>query len=214
MQRDGLVHLLDRSKDPAFTLTADGDIWSWNLAAERLLGYSAVEALNQSFSTLLQPRGVLGRPIDADYCRLAVREGSVPSFDMMLVARDGHDLWLNVTVLVFEALRGSPALIVHLAHDVTLTKQREVLAQELVETARRFVAVRDDARQLAPVAALSEQEQRILRALVSGTPAHEVAKRLEISDQTLRNHLHHINQKLGTHNRLEAVTHALRRKLI
>jgi len=214
MQRDGLVHLLDRSKDPAFTLTGDGEVWSWNRAAEQLLGYSAVEALNQPFSKLLQPRGVLGRPIDGDYCRLAVREGSVPSFDMQVVSRGGQDVWLSVTVLVFEALRGSPALIVHIGHDVTLTKQREVLAQELVETARRFVAVRDDARQLAPVAPLSEQEQRILRALISGTAATGVAKRLGISDQTLRNHLHHINQKLGTHNRLEAVTHAMRRKLI
>ena len=30
----------------------------------------------------------------------------------------------------------------------------------------------------------------------------------------LRNHLHHINQKLRTHNRLEAVMNAIQRKLI
>jgi DNA-binding CsgD family transcriptional regulator len=30
----------------------------------------------------------------------------------------------------------------------------------------------------------------------------------------VRNHLHHVNQKLGTHNRLEAVTHAQRRRFI
>ncbi|MEO7963967.1 MAG: LuxR C-terminal-related transcriptional regulator [Gemmatimonadaceae bacterium] len=35
-----------------------------------------------------------------------------------------------------------------------------------------------------------------------------------MSPQTLRNHLRHIKQKLRTHNRLEAVTHAQRRGLI
>ncbi|MGH9605162.1 MAG: LuxR C-terminal-related transcriptional regulator [Terracidiphilus sp.] len=41
-----------------------------------------------------------------------------------------------------------------------------------------------------------------------------MAKALKISPQTLRNHLHHINRKLRTHNRLEAVTHAQQRHLI
>jgi DNA-binding CsgD family transcriptional regulator len=44
--------------------------------------------------------------------------------------------------------------------------------------------------------------------------AVDIARELHISSQTLRNHLHHINQKLGTHTRLEAVIHAIRRRLI
>lgn len=44
--------------------------------------------------------------------------------------------------------------------------------------------------------------------------AIRVASELGISSQTLRNHLYHVNQKLGTHNRLEAVVHAVRRGLI
>lgn len=36
----------------------------------------------------------------------------------------------------------------------------------------------------------------------------------QLGGQTLRNHLHHINRKLHTHTRLEAVTHAQRRGLI
>jgi len=214
MQRDGLVHLLERSRDPAFTLTPDGDIWSWNVPAERLFGYRAAEALNQPFTRLLKPRGALGRPVDEEYCRLAVREGSVPSFEMQVTTHSGRDIWLSVTVLVLEALRSSPALLVHLTHDITLVKRREALAQELVETARRLLATTSEVRQLSPVAALSEQERRVLRALAQGQMASEVTKKLGISAQTLRNHLHHINQKLGTHSRLEAVTHALRRKLI
>ena len=35
---------------------------------------------------------------------------------------------------------------------------------------------------------------------------YPIARTLGITAQTLRNHLHHINRKLRTHNRLEAVT--------
>jgi len=66
----------------------------------------------------------------------------------------------------------------------------------------------------APAMPLSEQEQRVLRSFSEGRSPSDIVHELNISPQTLRNHLHHINQKLGTHNRLEAVTHAMRRKLI
>lgn len=57
-------------------------------------------------------------------------------------------------------------------------------------------------------------ERHILRLFAEGKDSDEVARSLGISPQTLRNHLHHINQKLRTHNRLEAVMNAIQRKLI
>jgi DNA-binding NarL/FixJ family response regulator len=65
-----------------------------------------------------------------------------------------------------------------------------------------------------PVARLSEQEIRILRKLAWGKRSSEIARNLAISPATLRNHVHHINEKLGTHNRFEGVVHAMHRKLI
>ena len=60
----------------------------------------------------------------------------------------------------------------------------------------------------------SEQGLPSLQLFASGTNSPEISKSLQISLQTLRNHLHHINQKLRTHNRLEAVMHAIQRKLV
>ena len=215
VQRDRLIRLLDRSADPAFAMTERGEIWSWNRAAEELFGYSASEAIHQQFSRLVQPHGRLGMLIDEEYCRLAVRSGQVPSFDMQVKHRAGRRVWVNVSVLVFEALNSAPPVIVHLAHDITLARRREALARRLTEAARRLLTSTDEApRQFAPVSPLSSQEQRIIRALALGNNPGEIARDLGISSQTLRNHLHHINQKLGTHTRLEAVTHAIRRKLI
>jgi DNA-binding CsgD family transcriptional regulator len=61
---------------------------------------------------------------------------------------------------------------------------------------------------------LSAQDCRILELFASGANAAAIARKLRISAQTLRNHLHRINRKLRTHSRLEAVTHARRRGLI
>jgi two-component system, NarL family, response regulator DesR len=83
-----------------------------------------------------------------------------------------------------------------------------------VDIARKVAAASDESQRLVPVNPLSEQEGRILRALGDGKTPAEIAQAVGISAQTLRNHLHHVNQKLGTHNRLEAVIHATRRKLI
>jgi DNA-binding CsgD family transcriptional regulator len=76
------------------------------------------------------------------------------------------------------------------------------------------VALAGDESQHAQVEPLSEQERRILKFFAEGNNAKTIARKLRISPQTLRNHLHRINLKLRTHNRLEAVTHAQRRGLI
>jgi DNA-binding CsgD family transcriptional regulator len=74
--------------------------------------------------------------------------------------------------------------------------------------------VPDVVGRLAPVFPPSEQEREILQLFSMGTNSTEIAGKLGITLQTLRNYLHHINQKLHTHNRLEAVTHAMQRKLL
>jgi DNA-binding CsgD family transcriptional regulator len=84
----------------------------------------------------------------------------------------------------------------------------------MLEAARQLVAFADDPSQHAPVEALSQHERRILQLFAEGKNSASIARTLRISAQTLRNHLHHINRKLRTHNRLEAVTHAQRRGLL
>ena len=214
MQRDRLSRLLERTMDPAFALTPRAEIWAWNAAAEAITGFTAKEALHRSFPDLVEARGPLGRLVDSDYCTRAVRDGGVPSFDLELKTATGAWIWLNVSVLVFEPLRASPALIVHLAHDITASRQRRALFDRLRETAREITQLVDNEHHLVPVPLLTQQEQRVLGLFAQGRTPAQVAKELGISSQTLRNHLYHVNRKLGTHTRLEAVIHAVRRGLI
>jgi len=214
LQRDRLSQLLERTPDVAFALTGRADIWAWNAAAEAITGFTRADALHQSFPQLVKARGPLGKPVDAEYCERAIRDGGVSSFDLELDTAGGSPIWLNVSVLVFEPLRVSPALIVHIAHDITASRRRRTLYERLRETAREITRFADEESQLVPVTVLTHQEQRVLSAFARGRTPTQVASELGISSQTLRNHLYHVNQKLGTHNRLEAVVHAVRRGLI
>jgi PAS domain S-box-containing protein len=211
---DQLLHTLERCADPAFALTVGGELWTWNPAAESLFGYLAPEALHRPVEEVLRPRGPLGVAINEAYCARAARDGYVAAFDMQVTTRTGRRIWIGVSVLVFQATHTMPTMIVHLAHDITADKRREKLVSRYVDIARKVAAASDESQRLVPVNPLSEQEGRILRALGDGKTPAEIAQAVGISAQTLRNHLHHVNQKLGTHNRLEAVIHATRRKLI
>ena len=68
--------------------------------------------------------------------------------------------------------------------------------------------------ELPPTPPLTAQELRILELIRDGHGSEEIARELEISIGTLRNHIHDLNRKLGTHSRLEALMHAVKRGLV
>jgi DNA-binding CsgD family transcriptional regulator len=121
---------------------------------------------------------------------------------------------VSVSTIVFDNKRTGRRLFVRLAHDITHRRHKEDLLNRLVGTAREVVSLTEETVDHAPVEQLSEQERRILTLFAEGSNPATIAQTLNISAQTLRNHLHHINRKLRTHNRLEAVTHAQRRGLL
>lgn len=216
LERD-LFDLLEGTADAAFAVGEGGEIRSWNAGAERLFGFRRHEAIGRSCTELLQPCSALGTPYRAErrqFADGASRPVPVPDFDIEVRTRDGGRLWVNVSILVHEEAGGGRCHLVHLARSIADRRRSELLVHRLVGTARELVETVPDAPRLAPVSPLSEQERRILRLFAEGRRPGEIVRDLGITPQTLRNHLHHINQKLDTHNRLQAVIHALRRKLI
>lgn len=213
-----LFAFLERTADAAYTVTADGTIRSWNAAAAQLFGYSQDEALRRNIHDLLDARDSLGTHALSGGMGAATRRSDVSSviaaFDLDVRIRDGSRIWINVSTIMHDDDRTGRRLIVRLARDVTAARRREELTARFVSLAREISAVSDRACEQAPVTALTDQERRILALFAKGRSAPIICQQLCISSQTLRNHLHRINQKLRTHNRLEAVTHAQQRGLI
>jgi DNA-binding CsgD family transcriptional regulator len=123
-------------------------------------------------------------------------------------------LWVNVSTIVFDNRRTGRRLLIRLARDITRRREKDDAYTRMLDVARHFVSLNDEPPDHSPVEPLSVQERRILTLFAAGGRPTAIARKLKISPQTLRNHLHHINRKLRTHNRLEAVTHAQRRGLI
>jgi PAS domain S-box-containing protein len=214
-----LFALLQQTADAAYTVTDGGEICSWNRAAEALFGYSASEVLRRNIEEVLEARDALGTRalaggFDAPIRRTNGTSPGIENFDLEVRVRDGRRVWVNVSTIVFDNHRTGRRLFVRLAHDISQRRRKEELLNQMMEVAQRLVRITDDPSEHAPVEPLSEQERRILKLFADGGNPAAIAGRLTISGQTLRNHLHHINRKLRTHNRLEAVTHAQRRGLI
>ena len=58
---------------------------------------------------------------------------------------------------------------------------------------------------------LTPREREVLRHIAAGLQNKEVAARLRLSTATVRNHVHHILDKLQVHSKLEAVSLAFQR---
>ncbi len=217
MLESELFALLERTADAAFVISEDGEIQSWNKAAERLFGYPAQEVRHKTCYQVLQGTGPLGTRVCHEGCSImecAGGQSEIPNFDMSVQTRSGRRLWINMSTVVFDNPRTGRRLLVHLAHDISEQKKTEQLVQKMMALSRELSEIGESAARAAPVSPLSEQERHILRLFAEGKNSPEIAQSLEISLQTLRNHLHHINQKLRTRNRLEAVMHAIQRKLV
>jgi len=65
-----------------------------------------------------------------------------------------------------------------------------------------------------PAPKLTEREMQVLRLIARGMNNRDIAKELFISDNTVKNHVRNILEKLQIHSRMEAVMVAVRQKLI
>jgi PAS domain S-box-containing protein len=219
MLESEIFALLEQTADAAFTVTENGEICSWNAAAEQLFGYPASEVIGRQVDEVTGAGDALGTGALARGSDAATRRGdgasaAMPNFDVEVRTRSRGRIWVNISTIVFDNRRTGRRLFVRLARDIENDRRNEELVTRMLESARQLIARAHDPSHHATVESLSEQEIRILKMFAEGRSPTTIGRKLRISPQTLRNHLHHINLKLRTHNRLEAVTHARRRGLI
>jgi two-component system NarL family response regulator len=73
---------------------------------------------------------------------------------------------------------------------------------------------RNDERQQVPSPRLTEREMEVLRLVARGLNNRDIARQLFISENTVKNHIRNILEKLQLHSRMEAVVYAVREKLL
>ena len=83
------------------------------------------------------------------------------------------------------------------------------LIQEFTSLARR-----SEQRQDVPAPRLTERELEVLKLVAQGMSNRDIAQVLFISENTVKNHVRNILEKLHLHSRMEAVMYAVREKLL
>jgi two-component system NarL family response regulator len=76
------------------------------------------------------------------------------------------------------------------------------------------LAKRADERQSVPTPRLTDRELEVLKLVAQGMSNREIAGDLYISENTVKNHVRNILEKLHLHSRMEAVVYAVREKLL
>jgi DNA-binding NarL/FixJ family response regulator len=73
---------------------------------------------------------------------------------------------------------------------------------------------RADERQQVPPPRLTDREMEVLKLVAQGLANRDIATQLFISENTVKNHIRNILEKLHLHSRMEAVVYAVREKLL
>jgi DNA-binding NarL/FixJ family response regulator len=65
-----------------------------------------------------------------------------------------------------------------------------------------------------PAGMLTRRELQIVEAIVEGSSNKDIGHQFDLSEQTVKNHLSHIFDKVGVSNRLELALYAVHHKLL
>jgi PAS domain S-box-containing protein len=201
LEQSSLFKAFAKAADGAMIADSYGRVLLWNRAAERLLGWTAGEAVGRTCCEVLEGRPLNGHRVGRQGCPVmaATRQGeAVETFDLRAQGKAGREVTLNVSTLAIP-LEGNGGLIVHLFRDAAA---RAVAAPRPVAEA---VLRSEPTNGTSP---LTPRELEVLRLLAIGANTKTAAEKLGVSPATIRNHVQNLLGKLGVHSRLQAVAHA------
>ena len=118
----------------------------------------------------------------------------------------------EIKVLALSAYADEDTISQALTNGAAAFIQKDVTFEDMLE--RILEAAPKSPGQRRPRAPLTEREGHVLGHVAAGLSNKQIAKRLGLSEKTVRNHLSRAFNKLGATNRTEAVMTAMRRGLV
>ena len=130
---------------------------------------------------------------------LTIYEDDARVFQAVCAGADGYLLKKSSPIEILQALKDV------IAGGVPMTPS---IAQQVIKMFRHYAPKPEHCE------GLTSREFDVLKALVEGLDYKQIAQRLFISLDTVRNHIRHIYEKLHVHSKSEAVARALQQHLV
>jgi PAS domain S-box-containing protein len=136
-----LASIVESSDDAIVSKNLDGIITSWNAGAERVFGYSALEAVGQPITIVIPPER---RHEEPEILARIRRGGRVDHFETVRSRKDGESIAVSLTISPVRNLKGEIVGASKIARDITEQKRsRErisTLAREAEHRSKNMLA--------------------------------------------------------------------------
>jgi PAS domain S-box-containing protein len=124
--RSFLAAIVESSEDAIVGKDLEGNVVSWNVGAEQMLGYTALEMVGQSIMRVQS----LDRSQEEAQIREEAKRGRTRHYETVRIRKDGQRIEVSLTVFPIRNARGDIIGISSTARDITEGKRAERLIQE------------------------------------------------------------------------------------
>lgn len=158
---------------------------------------------------------------------VAVLDVRLPDGDGVSVCREIRSVLPGTACLMLTAYRDDQALLDAIIAGAAGYVSKQTCGDDLVSALRKVATgqsvldpqaslqvmtrLRQQLTRADPVAALSEQERRVLDLIGEGLTNREIAQRMFLAEKTVKNYVSSLLAKLGLHHRTQAATLVVRR---
>jgi len=217
-----LGDLLYSAVDGAYAVDANQRIIYWDPGCEEIFGRSSNWILGRPCSDVMCGKNpVTDEPFCKQGCsvaKMASGEASTApnSFSIKSKDKDGKEIVLSVNIVLVPSPCKKGWIVMHLLNrimgrDVISSIDYSLSGNQSVSPPKSIAA---SIGQDELVSRLTKREKEVLQLLSEGISLASIGKRLSISLTTVRNHMQHIQKRLGVHSQTEAVAYAYRHNLV
>jgi DNA-binding CsgD family transcriptional regulator len=210
------LNRIARSGEAVFAIDSGERIILWNRKCEVLLGRPARSVLGRRCYEVTLGRDARGNIYCHRSCAVAYQARERPGdpvhrFPLFIQVGGGGYRQYDVGTFAIPSDHPALSIVVHVVRDRARVSALEKRLSSDGPAGDPLWPLTTG--QIRPVE-LTDREREILRCLARGQSNSSIADRLSISRATVRNHVQHVLEKLGVHNKLAAVAYAYRHNLI
>jgi len=119
-----------------FTMDTTGRVTSWNVGAERMLGYTQAEIMSQNFSCIFPPEDIQRRTAETQL-RQALRTGRA-EYEGWSIRRTHEQFWANVNITALSGREGPIQGFAIIMQDTTERKKIALVLEEAQQERARL----------------------------------------------------------------------------